>query len=472
MIRALAAAALSLWAGSAQAAVEIMEVTSPGGIEAWLVEEPSIPFTAIDINIRGGANLDREGKRGSVNLMMALLEEGSGEMDARAFQEAREALAASFRFDAGDDTVSISASMLTENRDEAVALLRQALVEPRFDEDAVERVREQVLSGIASDAQDPGTIASETFMAEAFGDHPYGSSNQGTADSVAALTREDLVQAHRDTLVKGRVYVGAVGDITPEELGLLLDELLGDLPEEGPEQPPEVAFGLPGGVTVVDYPTPQAVAIFGQRGIEFDDPDYFAASILNHILGGDGFQSRLFNEVREQRGLTYGIGTNLVPLDYAEFWMGSVASSNATVAEAIGVTRTIWADVAANGVTEAELEAAKTYMTGEYPLRFDGSAEIAGILAGMQMIGLPPDYVENRNGYVEAVTMDDVRRVASELLDPEGLHFVVVGQPEGLEDADMVEAPEPDSSAPATVDAPATGDMTGTAAPAEGAAAP
>lgn len=445
MIRAaIAAAALTLWGAAAQAAVEIQEVTSPGGIEAWLVEEHSIPFTALEIQIRGGANLDREGSRGAVNLMMALLEEGSGDMDARAFQEAREGLAASYGFQAYDDSVSISASMLTENREEAVALLRQALVEPRFDEDAIERVRSQVLSIIASDKQDPGAIASDVFFAEAFPDHPYGSSLNGTVESVAALTREDLLQAHRDALVQDRIYVGAVGDITAEELGLLLDELLGDLPGEGPPLPPEAEVAVEGGVTVVDYPTPQAVAIFGHEGIERDDPDYFAAYILNHILGGGSFESRLMDEVREQRGLTYGIGTYLIPKDFGEVWLGSFASDNRTIAEALEVVRGIWADVAANGVTEAELTAAKTFITGEYPLRFDGNAEIAGILVGMQMVGLPPDYVVNRNGYIEAVTMEDIRRVAAEFMDPEGLHVVVVGQPEGLEAAEIqAVAPEP-----------------------------
>jgi zinc protease len=177
------------------------------------------------------------------------------------------------------------------------------------------------------------------------------------------------------------------------------------------------------------------------------------------------------DEVREKRGLSYGIGTTLVDKDYADLWLGSVASDNRTIAEAVGVVRDIWADVAANGVTEEELRAAKTYITGEYPLRFDGNAEIAGILVGMQMIGLPPDYVVNRNSYIEAVTLEDVQRVAAELLDPERLHFVVVGQPEGLEEADTA-APEGDVAAPAAAGAPAAGDMTETVAPAEGAAAP
>lgn len=436
MIRALLACALLAVAAPARAApastIDIQEVTSPGGITAWLVEEPSIPFLALEIRIRGGANLDREGARGAVNLMAALLEEGSGDLDARAFQERREALAASFGFEAYDDAVAVSATMLSENRDEAVALLRGALTVPRFDADAVERVRGQVLSGLASDAQDPQAIAGDAFNALAFGDHPYGSSTSGTPESVGALTREDLVRARADTLTRDRVFVGAVGDINAEELGLLLDDLLGDLPAEGPALPPDVPVGLTGGVTVIDYPSPQSVALFGHEGIARDDPDYFAAHVLNHVLGGGGFESRLMDEVREQRGLTYGIGTSLVPKDHAALWLGSVASANETVAEAIGVVRDIWADVAANGVTDAELDAAKTYLTGEYPLRFDGNAEIASILVGLQMIGLPRDYVVNRNAYVEAVTSEDVQRVAGRLMDADALTFVVVGEPEGL----------------------------------------
>ena len=217
LLRALAA--LALLAVPAQAAVEIEEVTSPGGIEAWLVEEPSLPFVALELRFMGGAALDDPEAPGAINLMTALLEEGAGERDAEGFAAAREALAARYRFGARDDAVSVSARFLTENRDEAVALLRDALVEPRFDEAAIERVRAQVLAGIRSDATDPNAIATEAFERAAFGDHPYGAPLDGTAESVAALTREDLVAAHEATIARDRIVAAAVGDITPEELG-------------------------------------------------------------------------------------------------------------------------------------------------------------------------------------------------------------------------------------------------------------
>lgn len=443
MLRLALALVLTLTAIPARAEVTIEEVVSPGGIRAWLVQEPSIPFAALEIRIRGGANLDLPGKRGAINLMVALLEEGAADMDARAFQQAREALAADFGFDVYDDAVSISARFLTENRDQAIDLLRQALVQPRFDQDAIDRVRAQVLSIIDSDALDPDRIAGDVLFDMAYGEHPYGSDINGTAETVTGLTRDDIVTAQRISLTRDRIFVGAVGDITPEALGTLLDTLLGDLPPEGPPLPDEAPYALPGGVTVVDFDTPQSVALFAQTGIERDDEDFFAAHILNHILGGGGFESRLMQEVREKRGLTYGIGTYLVPKDLSATILGSVASSNATVAQAIDVIRDEWARMASQGVTQAELDAAKTYITGEYPLRFSGNAPIAEILVGMQMIGLPPDYVVNRDDYINAVTLEDLNRVAAELLDPEGLHFVVVGQPEGLESTNQALSESP-----------------------------
>lgn len=417
----------------AWAEIEIEEVTSPGGITAWLVEDHSIPFTALELRFRGGTSLDDPDKRGAVYLMSGLIEEGAGDMDARTYARELESLAASFSYNASDDSVSISAQFLTENRDEVIDLLRTTIHEPRFDEDAVERVKAQVLSGLRSDQTDPNDIASRSFARMAYGDHPYGTEGKGTMESVGALTRDDVVTAYDNVLARDRLYVGAVGDITAEELGALLDKLLADLPESGKPIPDRADVTIPGGVSVVEFDTPQSVALFGHAGIDRHDPDFFAAFVLNHILGGGGFESRLMQEVREKRGLTYGVATYLVPKDLASVYLGSVSSANDRIAEAVEVIRAEWARAASEGVTQKELDDAKTYLTGAYPLRFDGNGQIAGIMVGMQMDDLPIDYITTRNDKVNAVTLEDVNRVASELLDPEGLHFTVVGKPEGLE---------------------------------------
>ncbi|MEL6168845.1 MAG: pitrilysin family protein [Pseudomonadota bacterium] len=434
MIRfALAAVAVLFAAIPARAAVYIQEITSPGGITAWLVEEHTIPFAALEIRFKGGGTLDAPGKRGAVNMMTGLLEEGTGDLDAQAFAAARESLAASFGFDARDGSLSVSARFLTENRDEAIGLLRGAMVEPAFDPDAIERVRAQILSILGSEAKDPNEIARRTFDELAFGDHPYGSQINGTPESVAALTRDDLLAAHRATMARDRVFVGAVGDITPEELGALLDTVLGDLPETGAPQVDRAPNLLSGGVTVVPFDTPQSVLLFGHEGITRDDPDFFAAFVANQILGGSGLRSRLTREVRVNRGLTYGIGSYLVNMDQADLVLGQTSTVNARVSESLDVIRDQWADIAENGVTEDELNEAKTFLTGSYPLRFDGNGPIARILAGMQMQGLPIDYVATRNDRVDAVTMEDVRRVAARIYRPDDLHVVIVGEPEGLE---------------------------------------
>ena len=434
MKRFFAFVALVVLATTARAEVDIQEVTSPGGIKAWLVREPSIPFVALEIMFRGGASLDEPSKRGAVSLMTSTLEEGAADMNAREFARAREALAASFGFSSSDDSVSISAQFLTETQDEAVALLRAAMVEPRFDQVAVDRVRRQLLSNIRSDAKDPQSLARQAFDVIAYGaDHPYGSSPDGSMETVTALTRDDLVAAHQNVMVRDRVFVGAVGDIDPETLGKIIDQLLDGLPQTGPALPEAIDVDIEGGVTVVPFDTPQSVAIFGHAGIERDHEDFFPAYLLNQVLGAGGFESRLMNEVREKRGLTYGVYSYLAPKDHAATYQGSVSSANDRIAEAIDVVQAEWKKMADTGITAEELEDAKRYLTGAYPLRFDGNSNIASILVGMQAQGLPIDYIPSRNDKVNAVTLKEANEVASWLYQPENLHFVIVGQPTGLE---------------------------------------
>ena len=432
MIRAAIAFVLATLAVPAHA-IDIEQVTSPGGITAWLVQDDSIPFVALDLEFRGGASLDHPDKRGAINLMTATLEEGAAKMNATQFAQAVEDLGANFRFDVGDDALSINFQALTENRDQAADLLAQALAQPRFDTDAVERVRAQVQAIIRSEATDPQAIAAKEMARQAWGDHPYATSINGTAESVAALTQQDLVAAKNRVLARDRVIVSAAGDISPEELGVLVDTIIGGLPEQGTAPLPEPAqLGLTGGVTIIDWDSPQTVVSFAGQGLAIDDPDYFAAFVANHILGGGGFSSRLMDEIREKRGLTYGVGTGLATGIYGHSWRGGMSGPNATTGQAVDLIRAEWDRMATSGVTDHELTDAKTYLTGEYPLRFDGNGKIASILSGMQLAGFPIDYPTTRNDKVEAVTAADVQRVAQRLLKSADLRFVLVGRPEGI----------------------------------------
>jgi len=432
MIRLITAAILSLAASDAAAVVDIVEVETPDGHAAWLVEEPSIPFVAMEIVFRGGTSLDDPGKRGAVNMMTALLEEGAGDMSAQDFAKARDDLAASIGFSSGDDSVSLSLRFLSETTEAATELVAKALSDPAFSGDAVERVRGQILSNLRSRAEDPDAIASDTLAATIYGEHPYATPGEGSVDSVAALTRVDLFAAHDAAIARDRAVIAAAGDISPGELGVLIDRIMAGLPETGAPLPPQAAVTFPGSTRVVDFDTLQTVVIFGQPGIARDDPDFFAAYILNQILGGGGFGSRLMEEVRVKRGLTYGIYSYLLGKDHADLLLGRAATGNARAAETVDVVRGEWARMAEAGPTAEELEKAKTFLIGGYPLRFDGNSSIARILAGMQIDGLSPDYVDTRNDKVRAVTLQDVQRVAGDLLDPTRLTMVLVGQPDGI----------------------------------------
>ena len=421
-----------LLAWPAMAEIKIEEVTSPHGIKAWLVENHDIPFVALNMRFKGGSSLDAAGKRGAVNLMTALIEEGAGSLDSQGFAAARDGLAAEFNFDSDQDGVGVSAKFLTENRDKAMDLLHLALTQPRFDAQAVERVRGQVLQNIAANAKNPEAIAGDLLRAGAFGDHPYGTVGDGTAMSVKALTRDDIIAAYHGAMARDRIYVAAAGDISAADLGVLLDTLVGDLPATGATQPKDVALTAKGGVIQQDFPGPQSAISFYQAGVRFGEPDYFAATILNEIVGGNGFSSRLMDQVREKRGLTYGISSALADFDHAQIWQGSLATANDKAGQAMQVIRDVWADVAKNGVTQKELDDTKTFMTGAYPLRFDGNGRIASILVGMQMLGLPTTYPTERNAKVAAVTLADVNAEAARLMAPDKLTFVVVGKADGV----------------------------------------
>lgn len=425
-----------LVAGQVMAASAIQEVKTPGGLTAWLVTEPSIPIISIEIGFKGGATLDPAGKDGLTYMMTGLLEEGTGDLDAAAFSRKEEELAAQFGYDTTRHSVSVSASVLKSNADEALDLLRRAITEPRFDEVAFARVKDQIKGIVARDQSDPDEIASAALNSLAYAGHPYAQRVKGTPETVEGITREDVIAQHKLAMAKDRLFIGVVGDVTAEELGPILDKLLGDLPETGASLAQKTSFNAPGGITVIDYESPQSVALWAQNGIERQDPDFFAAHIMNHILGGGSFSSRLYQEVREKRGLTYGISTFVAPMDYGEIMGGRVASANETVAEAIELVKAEWQRMAEEGVTDAELELAKKYITGNYALRWDGNSQIANILLGMQRSGLPRDYPLTRNDRMNAVTREDIARVAKRLLKADEIRFVVVGQPEGLTSTD------------------------------------
>lgn len=432
MIRIIATIVLTVLASLGVNAMDIKEIRSPGGITAWLVEDHTIPLIAMEFSFDGGAALDPPGKEGAAHFITGMMDEGAGDLDAAAFQAKRDELAVKMSFDAGLDNFEGSFQTLSKNRDAAFDLLQKAITAPHFDKTAFERVQKQFLISAANNAQDPEKIASRRWMAAAFAGHPYARGSEGNEQSIAGLTPDDLHAAHKQLFNRKGLKIGVVGDIDAATLGSLLDKTFGGLPADGPASDvPEAKVVTGPNLDRIERDIPQSIIIFGAGGIRRNDPQFIPAFIMSHILGG-GAGSQLYSEVREKRGLTYGVGVGLVPLDHAGLMMGSLATRNEKAGEALGVVRDVLRRMAEEGPTAQELADAKTYLTGSYALRFDSNAKIAGQLLGVQQDNLGIDYFRRRNDLINAVTLDEVKAEAERLLDADRLIVTVVGKPEGL----------------------------------------
>jgi zinc protease len=426
---------LAAAAAPAARAMDIERVVSPGGIEAWLVEDHNNPLIAVDIAFSGaGAAADPADKHGLAEFTSSVIDEGAGPLDSQAFQGELDNLNIKLSFQVGHDDFNGSLQTLTENKGRAFELLRLALTEPRFDAEPVERIRGQLLVRAQRNERNPRDIAGRNLNALLFGDHPYSRDVEGSVEGLRSIAVADMRQLMQSRFGRDNLVIGVAGDITPEELGPLLDETFGALPADSdPPDIPEAEIAGSGEVVVAELQIPQSVVRFGQVGIARDDPDFYAAQLINESLGGGGFFSRLYSEVREKRGLAYSVWSYLSTRDLGDAAIGGVATANARVGESIEVIRAEWRRMAEEGPSAEELDLAKRHVTGSFALRLSSNARIAGTLVAIQLAELGIDYLDKRAEYYEAVTLEDARRVAGELLAPDALDFVIVGAPSGIE---------------------------------------
>jgi zinc protease len=432
VLTGLAAGLVGLTARSA-GAVDIKPLTTPAGIKAWLVEDKSVPVVTLSFSFAGGAATEPEAQKGVTSLMATLLTDGAGAAPAQAFKQRVEAAAMSLGFSAGLDRLNGSLRTLSANRQEGFELLRLALAQPRFDSDMVEQRRAQTIAALNQAMQRPTTVAERTLMANLFPGHPYGLNPDGTPASVKAIKVDDIRKRAADVLGRAGLIVAAVGDIDEAELARQLDRAFGELPAGGATGlPPDWSPPTKPRTVVVERQVPQSAVRMALPSIARLDPDWQAAFVMTHILGGGGQQSRLFAEVREKRGLAYGASAGLRAYRKASLLAVSTASANERVAEAVKVVRAEMARLRNDGVGEQELGDAKTYLTGSLPVSLDSSSSVAGLLHSMLVDGLPRDYLARRTSLIASVTAEDVKRMARRLLRDDILTTVVVGKPDGL----------------------------------------
>lgn len=413
-------------------AADIREITSPAGIKAWLLIDRSVPLVAMRFAFRGGSALDPESKAGLSEITANLLNDGAGDFDALQFQGWLEDRSVQLGFDVDPDMIGGRVKALKEHAGPAFDMLSLALTRPRFDESEVERTRAQMISQIVRQSQRPGTIASRRWNAAVYPDHPYGRPGSGTEEGLKAVTRADMAALAKARFGRDQLDIAIVGDLNEQEAGALVDRAFGALPATAEHFALAEAKPRQAGLIVVPLDVPQSTVIFGQAGIKRDDPDFYAAYVLMHVLGGSGFASRLMYEVRETRGLAYSIYSYLMPRKVGGLIIGGVGTENDRVAQTIEIVRAEWAKVRDQGLSDTEIADAKTNINGGYALRFTSTDRIAEQLLAIKTDGLGIDYLQRRADYINAVTADDVRRVAKRLLNPDDLTIVVVGRPKGL----------------------------------------
>lgn len=419
--------------------VPIEEVTSPGGLKAWLVKDSSVPVISIDFSFAGGMTLEAPEAAGLSYMMSIMLDEGAGSYDSQAFQKELADHVISLSFSAGRDRFYGSVKTLKKYQDKAFALTHLALTQPRFEEDALARMKRATLNSIRQNLSNPNWTAARLFNGTIFKGHPYERPGQGNPETVEKITADDLKALAQQQFVREDLQISVSGDISAEELAAKLDDIFGGLQQGTPaaekEHSPALNEAALGKIHVYNMDIPQSIVQFAHQGISPQDEDYIAAGVMNYILGGGGFASRLMTALREKHGLTYGIYTQLSDADDAALLQGQFSTANDSAGKAVSILKEEWARLAANGPTDEELRLAKNYLIGSFPLALTSSDAISGMLSGLQKNRRDIDYINHYADKLRAVTKDDVKRVAQKLLKADDLGFVIVGKPEGIENA-------------------------------------
>jgi len=415
-------------------ATTIPEVTSPGGIKAWLVEDHKLPLIAVQFALRGGVEQDPADKQGVSFLTMNLLTQGAGSYDAAAFQQELADHSIGMGFDANRDALVGNLKTLSSEKDKAFELLHLALTQPRFDAFDIERIRSQQLTALRQQLGNPGWQGRYALFQYIFGDHPYGRRRLGSSETLASITQDDIRRFATQHLAQDNLVIAVAGDINPADLAIVLDKVFGSLPKEATLSPiTDILWPAKPARILVPREGTQTDMLFVLPGPKRDNADWYAVEIANYILGGGGFSSRLMQEVRDKNGLTYGIDTGLSPMEHGGLIVGKAATDNPKTAKAFQITLQTMQQFFEQGATEKEVQDAKNFLTGALPLALTSTDKIASALVSLQLDRLGRDYFDRHSDYLRAITPDDVNKAIRRWYDPAGLSLSMVGKPDGVE---------------------------------------
>ena len=420
--------------------LDIREVKSPGGITAWLVEDHTLPIISIEFSFKeAGSARESKERQGLARLVSNTLDEGAGDYDSQTFQKALTDHSISLSFGVGRDDFSGSLKTLTRHKDKALELMSLALTKPRFEQDAIDRMKAANIARIKSSMSEPDWIAARLQNDLSYVDHPYALNSGGTLTSLNAITRDDLQNFVKTNLTRDRLHIGVAGDISADELGQVLDQLFSGLPATATTSAiKDTTIQNLGKTYLYQQDIPQSFLSLVGDGLDYRDPDYYPALIMNFVLGGSGFGSRLTEEVREKRGLTYGINSYLFDMDHASGFSIGLSTENKNAGEALKIIHQEMSRMRDEGITAEELKGAQDYMVGSLPMSFSSTAAIASTTRWLQEADYPMNHYDRYPELIRAVTLADIQRVSKRLLHPEKMLTILVGQPVGIKATETV----------------------------------
>lgn len=428
-------------AGASDKIIDIKSVTSANGLTAWVVEDHTLPIIAVELCFLGaGAAVDTEDKQGLAQLASNTLDEGAGTLDSQAFQKTLTDNSITLRFTSSRDDFCASIKTLTRHKDLALDLLRLALTEPRFDEEPVNRMRASNLTRIRSNMTDPEWMAARLVNDIAYKGHPYAFNSGGTLTTMSALTPEDLRGFVKNRLARNNLRIGIAGDMTAQDAKIMIDSVFGKLPEVA-NLPliPDITVQNGGDIVLYKKDMPQTIIEIMQPGIDHKDPEWPAAQVMNYIYGGSGFGSRLMDEVREKRGLTYGIYSNYTMMDHVKSMSISTSTENKNAADVIKIIRDEMTRIKTDPVSDKDLADAKSYIIGSVPLGLSSTSHLAAAALSLQKDNFPIDYLDTMKERINAVTTQDIQKAANRILSPEKLTIIMVGQPADITPTHLVD---------------------------------
>jgi zinc protease len=414
---------------SVQASPKIETWKTSKGTEVYYVHAPELPMVDIEIIFDAGGS--RNGKLPGLAAMTAgLLSQGAAGLDADAISNAFESLGANYGASAGYDSASVSLRTLTDETllTKAIENLKWLISKPDFPKDALERNRSRTLIGLKAKQQSPGAIAKDKFMSAIYQSHPYASPNDGTEKSIAAIKRKDILAFYKKYYVAKNAMVAIVGAVDRKQAEQLAEEVTSELKEGNKAEPLENVKALTKAETIfIEHPSTQTHILVGQPGLKRGDPDYFPLYVGNHVLGGGGMVSRLFEEIREKRGLSYSAYSYFSPMRFNGPFLAGLQTKSDQVDEALSVLMENINSYIETGPTEEELIASKKNITGGYPLRIDSNSKILSYLVVIAYYKLPLDYLDTFNANVEAVTIEQIKDAFNRRVTPDKLVTVMVG---------------------------------------------